>query len=68
VNDLDEAYDDYYDAAKKDGEPVIQGRHGGTIWTCERCREYSEEPQGRQCPWHWGFRHPDGTAGYWSEK
>jgi hypothetical protein len=24
-------YDDYYDAAKKDGEPVIQGEHGGCI-------------------------------------
>lgn len=25
-------YDDYYDAAKKDGEPVIQGEHGGCIF------------------------------------
>jgi len=29
--EADEAYDDYYDAAKKDGEPLIQGRHGGVI-------------------------------------
>jgi hypothetical protein len=28
-------YDDYYDAAKKDGEPVIQGEHGGCIYRAD---------------------------------
>lgn len=45
-----EAYDDYYDAAKKDGEPFIQGENGGVIYngvswhSCPYCGKNKPEP------------------------
>lgn len=49
----DADYDDYYDAAKKDGEPVIYGKNGGCI--------YCDEQQATHTPGPWVYGEDVGT-------